>query len=239
MTQSSSHKRPHRVNLCAYADEPLCGIVHSGMSTAGQAAAPGWSWAVDIPPLEQSSSPIVSARGETMVHRAVWVVWSVIATTVSLAGCTGTHHSSTVEATSAVTSTPSRDPGAEIADVYVKFWSVGNQVIHDDPSRWHDELAVVAADPELTAMLTNLKALRARSVTVYGATHEHVTKVDVAAGAATVRDCQDASESGQADAASGARKTVGIPRNPVTAKLVRSADGQWRVSEITYPGGTC
>lgn len=174
-----------------------------------------------------------------MSLRGSWVAWPLIAAAVSLAGCADTHLPSALETAPSSTSTPSRNVGGDVADVYAKFWAVGNQVIHDDPTRWHDELAFVAADPELTAMLTNLNTLRARSVTVYGATREHVTKVDVTDGSATVRDCQDASESGQADATTGARKTVGIPRNPVAAHLVRGGDGKWRVSEVTYPGGTC
>jgi len=54
-----------------------------------------------------------------------------------------------------------------------------------------------------------------------------------------VRDCQDASHSGQADAATGRARTVGVAHNPVEADLVRGADGHWRVSRISYPGGSC
>ena len=134
---------------------------------------------------------------------------------------------------------PASDTRDEINAAYENFWSVGNKISHDEPTRWRPELAAVAIDPQLARMLTNLNTLQSRSITVYGTTHEHVTKIDVEGATATVTDCQDASQSGQADALTGERKTVGIPRNPVTARMQRGADGKWQVAEISYPGGTC
>jgi hypothetical protein len=131
------------------------------------------------------------------------------------------------------------DGSTEVKEAYEKFWDVGNAVIKQDPAQWSSQLAEIAVDPQLSRMLGNLKTLASRSLTVYGGTREHVTKIEVAGDGATVQDCQDASGSGQADAKSGERKTVGIPRNPVTAHLRLGADRKWRVAEISYPGGTC
>lgn len=137
------------------------------------------------------------------------------------------------------TSSSSHADTADIERAYVAFWDAVNAVAHQDPSQWPGTLGAVATDPELNAMLNNLNTLRSRSLTVYGTTREHVTKIDVTGVSATLTDCQDASESGQADVNTGQHKTVGIPRNPITADLVRSADGRWRVSDVSYPGGGC
>ena len=137
------------------------------------------------------------------------------------------------------TSPSTQGASADIEHAYVDFWAVSNKVVHDEPAAWSSGLAAVAVEPQLTRMLTNLDTLRSRNIAVYGETHEHVTKVAVDGFAATVTECQDASGSGQADAKTGEKKTVGIPRNPVTAHMQLGGDGKWRVSEIVYPGGTC
>jgi hypothetical protein len=175
-----------------------------------------------------------SATGRTIAVLAAVIVIA--------AACGGT---STAKLTSSdrPTPTPTSASGhtdtAEIERAYVEFWDAVNAVAHQDPSQWPDTLGAVATDPELNAMLNNLKTLRSRSLTVYGTTREHVTKIDVTGVRAVLTDCQDASESGQADVNTGQHKTVGIPRNPITADLVRSADGRWRVSDVSYPGGGC
>jgi hypothetical protein len=133
----------------------------------------------------------------------------------------------------------SADPRSEITRAYVDFWTLGNAVIQEDPGTWRAKLDSVAVDPQLSRMLDNLGTLQSRSLTVYGATREHVANIDIAGDRATVQDCQDASGTGQADAKTGAHKTVGVPRSPVTARMQHGADGKWRVAEVSYPGGTC
>ncbi|WP_157494825.1 hypothetical protein [Kutzneria sp. 744] len=137
------------------------------------------------------------------------------------------------------TSTSVQDTSSTIEHAYVDFWTISNKFVHDDPAAWSSELAAVAVEPQLTRMLNNLDILRSQNVAVYGETREYVTKVDVDGAAATVTECQDASGSGQADARTGEKKTIGIARNPVTSHMQRGGDGKWRVSEIAYPGGTC
>ncbi|MFI9389134.1 hypothetical protein [Kutzneria sp. NPDC052558] len=157
-----------------------------------------------------------------------------------LTACTPPQHEEPTGQTASLPSaSTAANPSSDIEVAYERFWDIGNSVISQDPASWNSQLAAVATDPQLTRMLDNLKTLRARSLTVYGTTREHLTKVDIDGTTATVLDCQDASESGQADARSGAHKTVGIPRNPVSARMRRDANGTWKVAEISYPGGTC
>jgi len=154
-------------------------------------------------------------------------------------GCSDTQMARPVAPSSAGKSSAPSDDSADVKVAYEKFWDIGNAVIRQDSAQWNGQLAAVATDPQLSRMLDNLKTLQSRSLTVYGATREHVTKIDVAGDVATVQDCQDASGTGQADAKTGEHKTVGVPRSPVSARMQRTTDGKWRVAEISYPGGTC
>jgi hypothetical protein len=122
---------------------------------------------------------------------------------------------------------------------FMHFWSVSNGVIQERDGAWRLELAVVAVEPQLSQMVDNLNSLKSRGIAVYGTTVEYVTKVDVDGDTATVTDCQDASQSGQLDIKTGERTTVGVPRNPVTGRMQRDEKGDWRVAEISFPGGTC
>jgi hypothetical protein len=97
----------------------------------------------------------------------------------------------------------------------------------------------VAAEPQLSRIVEGLRSLRGRSVTLYGSVTSRVSSVDITGSRATLRDCQDASKAGQADAATGKPKTVGVARSPIQATLERGTDGAWRVTGVSYPGGSC
>jgi len=204
--------------------EPLCDGANEE-ALAGRRAAPirraGWRLAL---------------TGKAAIGRTVTCSTLVIV----FAGCASV---TTATPSSSVrppaTSAGGRNAASDIEQAYVEFWATGNKVVHDDPAGWRSELAAVAVDPQLTRMLNNLDTLRSRSMTVYGETREHITKIDIDGAAATVSDCQDASGTGQADTKTGARKTVGVPRSPVSARMQHEADGKWRVAEVSYPGGTC
>jgi hypothetical protein len=122
---------------------------------------------------------------------------------------------------------------------FLHFWSVSNGVIQERDGAWRLELAVVAVEPQLSRMVDNLNSLKAHGLGPYGTTTEYVTNVEVKGDTATVTDCQDASQSGQLDIKTGKRTTVGIPRNPVMGRMQRDTVGEWRVAEISFPGGTC
>jgi hypothetical protein len=101
-------------------------------------------------------------------------------------------------------------------------------------------LGRVAVDPQLSLVLANTKTQKRIGIRIYGHVIPHPTVAPVnGANTATVRDCQDASKSGQLDAKTGKPRTVGVARNPVAAVLRRGPGGQWRVASISYPTGTC
>jgi len=106
-------------------------------------------------------------------------------------------------------------------------------------TRWRQVLSAVAADPELTRVLEGTRAQKRSGVTRYGQVVARPAVVAVTGATARVRDCQGADRSGQADARTGRRITVGVARNPLNGYLARGSDGRWRVSDIRYPGGRC
>jgi hypothetical protein len=105
---------------------------------------------------------------------------------------------------------------------------------------WPRVLSWVAVEPELSLVLASTRQQERIGIKVYGYVIPHPAVQPInGSDRAQVTDCQDASKSGQADAKTARPRTVGVPRNPVTAVLVRGADGRWRVSSIKHPGGSC
>lgn len=126
-----------------------------------------------------------------------------------------------------------------MADAYVRFWDVSLPVDQLPPDQWRPVLAQVAAEPMLTQLVTGTDWQQEHNLRLYGRVQARVRDVHLDGSQATVRDCQDASKTGQADRTAGSAKTVGVARNPVDATLVRGTDGIWRVSRIRYPQGSC
>jgi len=124
---------------------------------------------------------------------------------------------------------------------YREFWVVTDTFDQRYPEReWPRVLGRVAVDPELGLVLASTRQQRRIGIKVYGHVVPHPTVLPInGSNRVRVSDCQDASKSGQADARTGRPRTVGVPRNPVTAVLVRGTDGRWRVSSVDYPGGKC
>lgn len=130
-------------------------------------------------------------------------------------------------------------PQAAVEAAYKEYWRVEQVVMQLPESEWSAHIHEVAAGAQADRVLDGLRSLREQSLTVYGSMMPRVSRVDVSGDQATVQDCQDSSHGGQADAATGKPKTVGVPRSPVTATLMRGADGRWRVTGVSYPEGTC
>ncbi|MYW91657.1 hypothetical protein G3I59_13840 [Amycolatopsis rubida] len=127
-----------------------------------------------------------------------------------------------------------------VETAYRQFWHSTFHTSDKPESTWHDAVAAVAVDPQLTTALGAMQTQKQAGITVYGDVTARIVSVQINGASAKVVDCQDTSKAGQADAKTGKRKTVGVPRNPVNADLKRdSADGRWKVAQVTFPGGTC
>ena len=129
---------------------------------------------------------------------------------------------------------------AAAAAAYTRFWRVSRTFDRRYPQRsWRHVLGEVAADPALSLVLAQATAQARNRITLYGTVVPHPTVTLRGGARAGVRDCQDASRAGQADAVTGRRRTVGVARNPITAALALGADGRWRVASVDFPGGSC
>ncbi|WP_148311471.1 hypothetical protein [Amycolatopsis japonica] len=137
-------------------------------------------------------------------------------------------------------SSAGHDERSAVEAAYSAFWSRTLQTDDEPEDSWRAAMAAVAVDPQLTTTLNAMRAQKQAGIKVYGDVTARIQSVQVDGASAIVRDCQDASRTGQADAATGDPKTVGVPRNPVSADLKRdSSDGRWRVAKVAFPGGTC
>lgn len=181
-----------------------------------------------------------------LLHRLIAAPVLVLVTVMGIAACHGEPDSSppstipnTTVPTESQTATPVSDRDA-IEAAYTRFTSLSSDLDRQYPQeQWRQVFGEVATDPALTTVLANITAQREGGVTTYGELIPHVSDVSIDGDQATLRDCQDGSHAGQADAATGERRTVGVEHAPVVAELVRGEDGMWRVSHVEYIGGEC
>ena len=163
---------------------------------------------------------------------------------VLVAGCSGqgapAPTSSPAQSAPSVPSTSGQDQRQAVEAAYTQFWPRTMHADDKPEDTWHDAVAAVATDPQLTTTLNAIRYQSQAGIKIYGDVTAHIVSVDITGDTAKVVDCQDASHTGQADAKTGDRKTVGVPRNPVNASLKRdTSDGQWKVAQVSFPGGTC
>ena len=137
-------------------------------------------------------------------------------------------------------SVPTSTDVAQVEAVYRRYWTVGRYF--DQQYRqadWRRVLSSVAADPLLSLVLAQAATQKRSGIKLYGQVVVHPTVVKQSGEQMLVKDCQDASHAGQADASTGKPRTVGVARNPVTATVRRGSDGHWRLTALTFPGGAC
>lgn len=164
-----------------------------------------------------------------------------------VAGCSGGHDPAPAAPSSPNLSPPSQAPTSSRQDeqaaveaAYTQYWPRSAQTPHQPEDTWHDAMAAIAVDPQLSTTLDAMHRNKSLGLTTYGDVTVRISSAEVTGETATVVDCQDASHAGQADATTGDRKTVGVPRMPVHATLVHdTADGQWKILQLDFPGGTC
>lgn len=128
---------------------------------------------------------------------------------------------------------------AAVGRAYAQFWAVSWPLDRLPQAQWQAVMNPVAVDPELSVLLEATRIQQDNGITLYGQVVARVTSIEINNNQATLVDCQDASKAGQMELNNGKIRTVGVARSPITADLVRGSDSAWRVSRITYTGGTC
>lgn len=127
----------------------------------------------------------------------------------------------------------------DVDNAYTQFWSITWTVDTLPPEQWRPRLQQVSSDPVLTQLVNGAGLHHDQNISLYGNVIPHISNVEVSGDQATVTDCQDDSHAGQADAATGDQKTVGVARTPIRGTVQLGQDNQWRVTRIDYLGGTC
>lgn len=135
---------------------------------------------------------------------------------------------------------PSADPAAPALAAYQGFITTyikaGHTANADDP-----DLAKYLGDPMLANVTDDLRQ-QANSGRVYSGTiasHPVATKVDPAAGKATLTDCLDLANWHTLDKATGQKVTIPgqVEKYGITAQAARDAQGQRRVTDTVQRQG--
>jgi len=119
---------------------------------------------------------------------------------------------------------------------WVKSWDV-LLGIGATPAADREALAAtVAIDPTKSKMLEAGTQFDSQGLRTYGALGHRISWPQPINGKSTalIDDCQDASQTGSLETATGNKVTVGVPRDHYQGNLVKGDDGVWRVAEVYY-----
>jgi len=126
---------------------------------------------------------------------------------------------------------------AAIEAQWTKFWDVYIGLVRASKDERPDLAATVAVDPTLTNLLKSAENFDAVGRDNYGFVIHRPSFLEDIGGArsAVLSDCQDQSQFGSIDVASGKTLTVGVDRDNIKADFVKSdIDDIWRVREIYF-----
>jgi hypothetical protein len=155
--------------------------------------------------------------------------------------------SSTTTATAPPTSSTDRESAdrTAIEAAYAQLWQTLDtiQTSGVPQSEWFAEFRKVAAEPLAQQAAQNeINELKA-GLRGYGRTTLrplNFTKPIGSSAVAAFTDCLDTSRTGKEVAATGQKRTVGVPRALTVNEATRGADGTWQISMVTFPPkGTC
>lgn len=125
---------------------------------------------------------------------------------------------------------------AAIEAQWKQFWIVVLGAIRLPEDEREPALSRVSVDPLKAKILDEVRESEANGLDRYGAMTQHPYWEEPVDGGdiAVMGDCQDASQSGVVNVATGRRETVGVADNNVRTTFERGPDQVWRVKEIHY-----
>ena len=150
---------------------------------------------------------------------------------------------SVIDASTPPTSPSTLDPEAqEIADraaveaQWAKYWDTYINIVRTSPAERALAANDVAVDPAASNLVKSAEYFESLGRDNYGSvTHRNSWLQPInGASSAVLSDCQDQSQFGSLDTASGKKLTVGVERDNISAKFTKSNDGIWRVEEVFY-----
>lgn len=120
---------------------------------------------------------------------------------------------------------------------YINFWRTVWTFAEEYPQdQWAQVVEEIAVNPVLSQILSGRAEQVQKGIALYGEVITRVSWTQPISGqaSATLMDCQDSSNAGQLEVATGDKLTGGLPRSLVRGTLVKGADGAWRVQQIEY-----
>jgi hypothetical protein len=125
---------------------------------------------------------------------------------------------------------------AAIESQWKKFWNVSENIIRTPAEMREAALGEVSVDPIKSRILNAANKSASEGIDYYGSVVQHPYWVDPVDGKdfAVMRDCQDQSQYGSIEVASGNKRTVGVARDSLQAGFVRDSQGVWRVQNIQF-----
>jgi hypothetical protein len=125
---------------------------------------------------------------------------------------------------------------AAVEAQWVKSWDVLLGIARTPAPDREALAATVAVDPIKAKMLEAATALDSQSLDTYGALGHRISWPQPINGGtnAVIDDCQDRSQAGSLNTATGDKVTVGVPRDHYQGSLVKGDDGIWRVAQVYY-----
>jgi hypothetical protein len=123
-----------------------------------------------------------------------------------------------------------------IEAVWTESWDIYLALPGTPDAERRDRAASVAVDPALAGMLKDAAAIAAQGLDTYGKVGHRISWTMPIDGAdhALISDCQDLSQTGSYDIATGEKKTVGVERQSMQGSLVKQDDGTWKLAEVYY-----
>lgn len=150
---------------------------------------------------------------------------------------------SVIDPSSPPPSSSTLDPEAqEIADraaveaQWAKYWDTYINLVRTSPAERVSLANEVAVDPAASNLLRSAEYFESLGRDNYGSvTHRNSWMQPINGSTSTVlSDCQDQSQFGSLDSATGKKLTVGVERDNISVKFIKGVDGIWRVEEIFY-----
>lgn len=140
--------------------------------------------------------------------------------------------------------TPSSTPTAipedgAILDAYRAFFAAQTDISLAPAGERRAMLEPLATDPLLSRVLGGMLAADHYKEVGYGTAEVDPEVTSVDGDEATIKDCQDTSDSGRKNRKTGKIVTRGTPEAKVVATARRDADGTWRLATVEYRDDRC
>ncbi|RBQ16965.1 hypothetical protein DP939_28350 [Spongiactinospora rosea] len=135
--------------------------------------------------------------------------------------------------------TPTPTEKDAVLAVYRAMYPAGRRAEQASPKQRRPILAQVATQPLLDRMLRGITALRATGRVTYGMPVLHEFDVRIDGDRATLHDCQDDRNTGQADDKTGEALLRGTEKVHLIISLRRGMDRAWRVSQMEQSDEPC